>query len=285
MVYICIPAYNEERTIGVVLWKIRQVMAEFGRDYQVLVVDDGSSDGTNDVMEPYARIMPLHVRRHERREGYGPSLEALLREAAERAPYMKRDVVVTLQADFTDEPDDIETLVKRIEGGADIVTGRVRLVPDETPWMIRWTRRAWHWLLRRNGSARVEGDYLSGFRAYRVVVLKKAFEEAGDGPLLATDGWAANAELLRKLEPHARRTEAVEVRVRYERHQRESRFRPLETSAELFRLLRGGAGPIRAAPAPAEAAVDVEPADRSTEPLGRGGRRRKPARGAAADSA
>jgi dolichol-phosphate mannosyltransferase len=277
VVYICIPAYNEERTIGVVLWKIRQVMAEFGRDYQVLVVDDGSTDGTGDVMEPYARIMPLHVRRHEHREGYGPSLEALLREAVERAPYVKRDVVVTLQADFTDEPGDIATLVKRIEGGADLVTGRVHFVPEETPRMIRWSRKAWHWLLGRNGDG--EGDVLSGFRAYRVIALKKALDSAGDEGLITTDGWASNAELLRKVAPYARRTETVDVEVRYSRLQRESRFRPMEASAELFRLLRSG--PPRTAPAPAEAAGALDAPDRAAPKQGR----RRGARGPAADSA
>ena len=48
----------------------------------IIVVDDASTDGTGDVMTPYARIMPVHVRRHVRREGYAASLEALLREAA-----------------------------------------------------------------------------------------------------------------------------------------------------------------------------------------------------------
>lgn len=254
MIYICIPAYNEERTIGVVLWKIRQVLSEFGRDYEVLVVDDGSTDGTGAVMEPYARIMPVHVRRHEHREGYAPSLEALIREAVERAPYPKRDVVVTLQADFTDEPDDIETLVKRIEGGADVVTGRLRLIAEETPRALRWSRIAWHHLLRRLHGGEAEGDVLSGFRAYRVITLKKALEAAGEEPLLRADGWAANAQLLNRVLPHSRRSEAVDVQVRYGRLQRESRFQPLRTSKELFRLLRGGDVRPRRAPAPAESA-------------------------------
>ena len=237
MIYICIPAYNEERTIGVVLWKIREVMADFERDYEVLVVDDASTDGTADVMEPYARIMPIRIRRHDRRHGYARSLEALIRAASDRTEYPKRDVVVTLQADFTDEPGDIVTLVKRIEGGADVVTGRVHLETAGTSRLMRWTRRAWHGLLRQLRGGDVEGDVLSGFRAYRVVALRKAIEDAGADPLLSTDGWAANAELLEKVVPHSRRTEAVDVHLRYGRRQRPSRFHPFRVSRELARLM------------------------------------------------
>jgi glycosyltransferase involved in cell wall biosynthesis len=259
VIYICIPVYNEERTIGVVLWKIRQVMSEFGRDYQVLVVDDGSTDGTGDVMQPYARIMPVHVRRHERREGYASSLEALIREAVERSDYPKRDVVVTIQGDFTDEPEDVARLVKRIEGGADLVTARIRPVAAGMPRLMRWSRGAWHLLLRRLKGGTVDGDMLSGVRAYRVVTLCRALDGVGEGRLLTTDGWAANAELLRHVTPHARRSEAVDVQVRYGRLQRASRFRPVRASLELARLLRLApvAPPVRedGGPAPAEAAT------------------------------
>lgn len=278
MVYICIPAYNEERTIGVVLWKIRQVMAEFHREYQVLVVDDASTDGTADVMAPYARIMPVHVRKHDRREGYAASLEALLREAAARSAYPKRDVVVTLQADFTDEPDDIATLVKRIEGGADLVTGRVRLVGRDTPRLVRWSRGAWQGLLRRTRRGRVEGDLLSGFRAYRVFTVQKAIRETGGGPLLTTDGWACNAELLGRVAPHARRVETVDIEQRWARRQRESRFRPLEASRHLLRLLRSAPPALAAIGVPAEAASGAGLADGSGSGDGGGGGGEKPRR-------
>ena len=278
MVYICIPTYNEERTIGVVLWKIRQVMAELERDYEVLVVDDASTDGTADVLEPYARIMPVHVRRHDRRDGYGPSLEALLAEAVERSSYPKRDVVVTLQADFTDEPGDIATLVKRIEGGADVVTGRVRMTEGGTSRALRWTRWGWDWVLRRLQGGGDEGDALSGFRAYRVIALRKALEAAGDGPLLTAHGWAANAQLLARVLPHSRRNETVDVRVSYHRLQRESRFEPLRTSMELVRMIRGGDRPRPAPPLPAEAAGGVDPVE-SGAPADRGREEGQNARG------
>lgn len=269
MIYICIPVYNEERTIGVVLWRIRQVMSEFGRDYQVLIVDDASTDGTEAVMAPYARIMPVHVRRHDRREGYAPSMEALVREAVSRSTYPKRDVVVTLQADFTDEPEDVVQLVKRVEGGADIVTACIRPVSAEMPRLMRWSRRVWNRLLRRVRAGR-QADLLSGFRAYRVIALRKAIEAKGDAPLLTSDGWAANAELFRHVAPHARRTEAVDVQVRYGRLQRESRFQPLRTSRELFRLLRAPP-PVTEAPAPAEAATATGMNDDGSSPRRRGG--------------
>ena len=70
VIYICIPTHNEESTIGVLLWKVRNVMGAFGRDYELLVLDDASTDGTWEVLQRYRRTLPLRVFRSEEKQGY-----------------------------------------------------------------------------------------------------------------------------------------------------------------------------------------------------------------------
>lgn len=248
MIYICIPSYNEAGTVGVLLWKIRRVMADFPRDYHLLVLDDGSTDGTADVLDPYARVLPLTVLQHPERRGYAASVERLIREAVTRSTHPRRDVVVTLQADFTEAPDDIPALVKRIEGGADVVSAEVRDPAERAPRLHRWSRRGLAWLLRRAPLPEAVQDPLSGFRAYRISVLKRALAERNGDPLLSHEGWAANVELLLAVTPHARRTEATEVALRYDLRQRETRFEPWGTLVETWNLVRHARRQPRALP-------------------------------------
>lgn len=289
MIYICIPTHDEERTIGVMLWKIRNVMADFQRDYQILVADDASTDETQEVLEPYTRILPLTVFRNPRRRGYAASLEMLLREAVRRSTYPKRDVVVTLQADFTDEPDEIPTLVKRIEGGADIVTSNMGPGLAGAPRAVRWTWRVLRFLLRRMKWPDEVTDPISGFRAYRLFTIKKAVESRPDALLGGWEGWAANAALLRAVAPYARRVEETPVTLRYDRRARPTRFRALDAGRDVVRFIRtagkNGKGAARAGGAHAELLDATELEVRAAAPLvarpegarGTGGRDRRAA--------
>ena len=80
-------------------------------------------------------------------------------------------------------------------------------------------------------------DPLNGLRAYRVIVLKKALRGGpGNAPFIRSEGWAANAELLSRLIPHARRITEVPSEMRHNLRQRRSRFRPLRTLVALMKL-------------------------------------------------
>lgn len=238
MIYVCIPAHNEAQTVGVLLWKLRAVMNGFPRDYQVLALDDGSTDDTAEVLKPYARVMPLTVLREAQCRGYSASLERLLREAVQRSEQPRRDVVVTLQADFSDAPEEVPTLVKRIEGGADLV-GSTRDDDPGTPRGLHWVRRAQPLLFRRTAVPSGAGDPLSGFRAYRVSALAWAVGARGEAALLSRQGLAANLELLLAVAPHVRRLDAAQMAVAPRARQRPSRIRPWGVLTDLWALRRG----------------------------------------------
>lgn len=238
MIYICIPTHDEAPTVGLLLWKIRRVMDDFPRDYELLVLDDGSADGTQDVLAPYARVLPLTVLKNAERQGYAASVERLLREAVARASHPRRDMAIVLQADFSDSPEEIPSLVKRVEGGVDLVATVVAERPAMEPRGARLVRKAVPWLFRRAGLPESVQDPLSGFRAYRLAVVKKALAERGPSALLTSDGWASNVELLLAVTPHARRVECVDCSARPERRQRATRFRGWGAFSQLWEVAR-----------------------------------------------
>ena len=239
MIYISIPVRDEERTIGVLLWKVRKVMAAFGRPYEVVVLDDASGDSTPQVLARYDGVLPLHVIRSEKPLGYGSAVELLLREIVSRSSYPKRDIAITLQGDFTEDPQDLVGMVKTIEGGADLVVGSPFLDGRGVPASHRVSRWLAPLVLGKAFRGAPVKDPLSGFRAYRVIVLKKAVQGLDEGrSLVAADGWGANLELLFKVAPYARRIAEAPITADFLRRERTSRFRALPSLYGLLGLRR-----------------------------------------------
>ena len=234
MLYICIPAYNEAQTIGLLLWRIRAVFQEHSREYEIIVFDDGSTDSTAETLKPYAEVLPLTVIGGRERVGYDRALDALCRAVSARTRYPRRDAMITMQADFTDQPEHFPELLKRFEGGADLVVAE-RTVTPGAPVAVRRLRRIGAWTQRIFGSVAGVADPYGAYRLYRITVIRDLLKAAGDAPIARGSGWAANLDMLLRAAPLARRLETVALDPRYDLRMRDTRVRPWSDGLALFK--------------------------------------------------
>ncbi|HYA91663.1 MAG TPA: glycosyltransferase family 2 protein [Thermodesulfobacteriota bacterium] len=153
---IVIPAYNHGIRVRGVVQKCLQLRLP------VIVVDDGSTDSTRDVLASLSGVMVI---RHERNQGKGASLLTGFAEALHFA-----DWAVTIDADGQHNPQDIPSLISLIrtfpEGQRPLVIGkREEMEQGNVPWTSRWGRRFanfWVW----TSCGRWLSDAQSGFRVY-----------------------------------------------------------------------------------------------------------------------
>lgn len=237
MLYLCIPAYDEAPTIGVLLWRIRKVFQDYSREYEVIVYDDGSSDATRETLEPYAKVLPLTVLGGRTKVGYARAVDALLREASSRTRYPRRDALVLMQADFTDQPEHLPELVKRFEGGADVVVVE-RDYKQYPKGPQRTLRRVAPWVLKPFLKVPGVTDPFNSFRLYRVSVVRDLLKSLPEKAVIEHEGWAGNVELLVKTMPLARRVETVALDALHGLRVRGSRVRTWAAVRELYTLGR-----------------------------------------------
>ena len=223
MIYVCIPAHNEARTLGLVLWKLRKVFADFPREYHLLVSDDASTDETRERLEPYTQALPLTVVTNETRQGYAATLEALLRRTTRMTDRPKRDCAITMHADFTHDPQFVIEFVKLLESGSDVVVGEDLGGGHLASWSDRVVRWSAPRLLASRFPVPDVKDVVSGFCAFRLFTLRAAFHDTPGGRLLQTEGRSANAELLSHASKVARRVDTLPVPTRYDLRQRQPR--------------------------------------------------------------
>src|SRR5688572_8450118 len=114
---VIIPICNERENIPILYRQLTDVLREFGRSYEILFVDDGSQDGSRDVLQSLAAT-DSNVKLVLFRRNYGQTaaMQAGLQHAV-------GDVFVTLDGDLQNDPTDIPMLVRKIDEGFDLVHG------------------------------------------------------------------------------------------------------------------------------------------------------------------
>lgn len=137
---VVVPVYNEEENIPILLREIRDALDPLGEPYEVLFVDDGSSDRSLEVMRGLIPENPaLRVLRFEKNAGQSAALDAGFRAA-------RGGIVITLDADLQNDPADIPLLLGLLDG-ADAVVGWRAVRQDSLS--KRLTSRLGNWLRNR----------------------------------------------------------------------------------------------------------------------------------------
>ncbi len=161
---IVIPLLNEHESLPHLVGQLRTVLGGMGRTYEIILVDDGSNDGSWDVVRELsaadARVKGI---RFGRNYGKSPALNEGFR-AAQGA------VVITMDADLQDDPGEIPELYRMIaEDGFDLVSGWKKKRYDPITKTI--PTKLFNWTTRRVSGVKLH-DFNCGLKAYRRDVVK-----------------------------------------------------------------------------------------------------------------
>ncbi len=163
---VVIPLYNEEESLPELYAWIERVMKEHGFSYEVIFVDDGSTDHSWDVVKELSTKHPDHVRGASFRRNYGksPALNTGFRMS-------RGEVVITMDADLQDSPDEIPELYRMIrEDGYDLVSGFKKKRYDPLSKTI--PTKLFNATARRVSGIHNLHDFNCGLKAYSSRVVK-----------------------------------------------------------------------------------------------------------------
>lgn len=168
---VVVPLYNEADSLPELVAWIDRVAAEHAYAYEVILVDDGSSDGSWEVVESLKKQYPA-IRGISFARNYGKSAALYCGFAAAEG-----EVVFTMDADLQDSPDEIPELRRMVlEEGYDLVSGWKKKRHD--PIGKRWPSKFFNWTARTVSGIRLH-DFNCGLKAYRRKVVK-AIEVYGE---------------------------------------------------------------------------------------------------------
>lgn len=161
---VVVPVYNEKESVEKLCERLHESLSRIQRSYEIILVDDGSTDNTWSLMEACADRYPhLRLLRFRRNFGQTAAMSAGFHHA-------KGEIIVTLDADLQNDPDDIPKLLERMDKGYDVVSGWRKERKD--PFLNRRLPSIIaNWLI-----SRITGVYLHDYgctlKAYRRDVIK-----------------------------------------------------------------------------------------------------------------
>lgn len=235
MVWVGLPAYNEEATIPALFPRFQQVFAGNSTNYRILLYNDGCTDGTVTRALEWRKELDVEVIGKTVNMGLGEGLRCLIAHVAEHGT--ENDVLFVMDCDDTHHPGQFSSMLAALARGHDVV------IASRYRRGSRVAGVAMHRQLLSLGAAtlfkllhncRGVRDYTCGFRGYRVGLLQRAQRHYGER-LIGERGFACMVELLLKLNHIGARMCEIPIDLRYDLKQSASK---MDVGGNTTRLLR-----------------------------------------------
>lgn len=237
-VVIGLPAYNEEENIGKLLDKISLLEKKLGESLSVIIVNDGSSDGTEKVLKRYStKYGYINYINHPKNKGLNKAIETLLYYAVNN--YSKDDIFITLDSDNTHNPNIIIPMINKlikerldiviasrfVKGGKEIGLSSIRKIYSRGAKLF----------CKIVFPIKNVNDYSCGFRAYSIGFLNKLIA-LYEGNLITARGFECMVEILAKAGKIGANVGEYPLILEYNLKNGESKMNAIETIKGYFRL-------------------------------------------------
>ncbi len=234
---VILPAYNEEESLALLLDECGAVLPALG-NYEIILINDGSTDATVEIAERYSEKLNLLVVHHSRNKGLGPAIKTGLHISLERSE-SDNDTVIYMDADYTHPPRYIPHMEDVIEQGADVVIASRFLKGSRevgVPFLRRLYSRGARIVFKLFLPLPGVTDYTCGYRAYRLGLIRRALQRYGD-TIIERTGFACTDEILVNLATFDIRIEEIPFVLRYDRKRGKSKLPLGLTIIETLRML------------------------------------------------
>lgn len=182
---VIVPAYNERARIGTTLRELSKALAALAPEWEIRVVDDGSTDDTAALVARACAEDPRIVIQREPHRGKGGAVRSGMLAA-------RGDLRFMCDADLSMPPQEIRRFIEAVPTTADVaiasreLPGAVRIAE---PWHRHWMGRGFNWLVRATTLPGIH-DTQCGFKMFSAAAAVEIF------PRVTTDGWAFDIEAL-----------------------------------------------------------------------------------------
>jgi|TARA_B100001964_G_scaffold94504_1_gene105970 dolichol-phosphate mannosyltransferase len=233
MIYILLPAYNEEEGIERLLERVYRIQKSFEFDLRLIVVNDGSHDNTQMVIESFKEYLDLEIINFETNMG----IENVFYEGFKRVNELsdnKEDICITMDSDNTHNPYYLVSIIYKLKGPCDIVIASRFLKGggmQGVPFYRKILSDVASYFMRKFVGIPNITDYSTFYRGFKVYTIKEALKKY-DRDLIKGEGFSCMINMLIKLNQMGYKFDEIPFTLKYY-------LKEGSSGIQIFKTIRG----------------------------------------------